>query len=131
MNGYSREAKVREILGNKFKVKFRVKLKERELEIGKKKNGDPLTHCFDLVSPNQNIIGEIKSYKFKNKNTKKSGYNTTRKPRLLADAFYLERVRAKKKLLVLTNAALYNEFNQAFGRILKKVKIDLHLVPIK
>ena len=75
-------------------------------------------------------MGEVKSYKFGNRRTGESGYTTTRKARLLMACFYLEKIEAKTKLLVLTNKKLCDRFKNDFNGLLSS-NIIIRYVPIK
>jgi hypothetical protein len=75
-------------------------------------------HKFDLVSNDEGIIGEIKSSKFSNETTGKAGYTTTRKARLIEALFYLSRVKAHTKLLILTDKDLFEQFKKDMDGLL-------------
>jgi hypothetical protein len=101
------EENVKKILEREFNKTFT----KRKLVLGKKSNGDKIEKEFDLVSDDNKIVVEVKSYKFGNKTTKKSGYTTTRKWRLIGACFYLSKVKnATSRILVLTNKDLFSEF---------------------
>ncbi|MEW6325259.1 MAG: hypothetical protein AB1515_07710 [Nitrospirota bacterium] len=127
MNYRQVEENVRKIIEKQYQTHF----ERKKLVIGKKSDGSECKQEFDLVSRNPTIIGEIKCCKFSNRSTGKSGYKSKRKPVLLEAVFYLQCVKARKKLLVLTNLALHKEFNREFGAILKGLKIDLLRVDVK
>jgi len=72
-------------------------LSEQILDIGKKDDGSPLRHKFDMVSEDGTIVGECKSYKWTKSGNYPSGKISTANEAL----FYLSRVNAKEKFLVL------------------------------
>lgn len=114
------EQKARDILSKKL----RASLSEQKLVIGYRADKTPQYHKFDIVSKGKKIIGEIKSYKFSNETTGKAGYTTTRKARLLATLFYLNKVEAQTKLLVLTNKELFEAFKKDMeGLLTPNIKI--------
>jgi len=120
------EQKVRKYLSTQFNTQF----KKKRLIIGHKSNGKDIYHEFDLVSDDRSIVGEVKSYKFGNRRTGKSGYTTTRKARLIMACFYLEKIPANTKLLVLTNKKLCDEFKYDLNGLLGS-NIIIMYIPIK
>jgi len=79
---------------------FGASLKKRKLIIGYDSNNMPQIHEFDFVSEDMSIVGEIKS-------GKKSRGNYIG---ALSDCFFLTRVKASKKLLILTDKEFYGYF---------------------
>lgn len=114
------EKKVGVILKNKFKQSFN----EKSLIIGRRSNGDEIRHRFDLVSEDEKIVAEVKSSKLGNEKTRKAGYSTTRKWRLLGDCFYLEKCDAKKKILALTDRELFEQFSKEMDGLLPSIDIE-------
>jgi len=100
--GLEVERIVRDRLGGRFQKRFYTKRKDRTLIIGYRSNGEEIKHEFDLVAEDKSIIGEVKSDKY----TKKA-HSNTRLPRMLGACRYLELVKAKKKLFILTNKEMY------------------------
>ena len=88
------------LIRNFLERMFGASLKKRKLVIGYDSKNKPQIHEFDLVSEDMNIVGEIKS-------GRKSTGNYIG---ALSDCFFLTRVKAKKKLLVLTNKEFYGYF---------------------
>ena len=80
-----------------FELKQGWKLSKRSLEIGRRDNGKPLMHEFDLVSEDGTIVGECKCYKWTGSSFYPSGKISTANEAL----FFLSRVNAKEKFLVL------------------------------
>jgi hypothetical protein len=79
---------------------FGASLRKRKLIVGRDSNKKPQIHEFDLVSNDMRIVGEIKSGRLSH-----ASYIGA-----LSDCLFLTRLKAKKKILVLTN----NEFYQYF-----------------
>jgi len=100
--GFVAERIVRKLLEDKFQKKFYTRRRDRTLIVGHRSNGEEIKHEFDLVSEDKSIIGEVKSDKY----TKKA-HSNTRLPRMLAACRYLELIKAKKKLFVLTNEEMH------------------------
>lgn len=73
-----------------------------KLVIGKNKFGMPLFHEFDAVSKDGEVVGEIKSNRL--------GRNQSSFNLVLADCFFLAKMKARRKFMVLTNRRLYNFF---------------------
>ena len=100
--GLEAERIVRERLQRKFRKRFYTGGRDRTLIVGRRSNGEEITHEFDLVSKDKSIVGEVKSDKYTER-----AHRSTRLPRMLMACRYLELVRAKKKLLVLSNKEMY------------------------
>jgi hypothetical protein len=125
--GLHAEKEVKKILEQEFNATFT----KRKLVLGKKSNGEENKHEFDLVSDDNKIVVEIKSYKFDNKTTKKAGYATTRKWRLIGAYFYLSKVKkATKRILVLTNKELFSEFNKDMDGLLNS-NVEIRHIPFE
>jgi len=125
--GLLAEEKVKKILEREYQATFA----KRKLVLGKKSNGDKIKKEFDLVSDDGQIVVEVKSYKFDNKATKKAGYTTTRKWRLIGACFYLSKVKkATNRILVLTNKELYSQFNKDMDGLLYS-NVEIRHVPIR
>ncbi len=73
------------------------KLSRKSLVIGRRDDGSPMRHEFDLVSDDGNIVGECKCYKWTEGSFYPSGKISTANEAL----FFLSRVNAKEKFLVL------------------------------
>jgi len=80
-----------------FALKKGWKLSKQRLEIGRNDDGTPLIHEFDLVSEDRSIVGECKSYKW----TKSGNYPQAKISTANEALFYLSRVNAREKFLVL------------------------------
>ena len=81
---------------------FGVSLKKRKLVIGYDSKNKPQIHEFDIVSDDMDIVGEIKSGR-----KSRSNYIGA-----LSDCLLLDRVKAEKKLLILTNKDFYGYFKE-------------------
>lgn len=114
------EEKVKKILEKEF---GRLTKKKVVIEQGKKE--------FDLVSDDNQLVIEVKSYKFDNQTTKKAGYASTRKPRLIAACAYLDKVSAKRKMLVLTSEELHKQFTKDMGEFGMFSEVEIRYIPIK
>ena len=100
--GFVAERIVINMIEDEFQKILYTKRRDRTLIVGHRSNGEEIKHEFDLVSEDKSIIGEVKSDKY----TKKH-HSNTRFFRILGACRYLELVKAKKKLLVLTNKKMY------------------------
>ena len=106
-------------------------LHKRKLTIGKKSNGKEIIKEFDLVSNDEKFVVEVKSYKFGNQTTGKSGYSTTRKWRLISACFYLGKMKkATKRILALTDKELFTQFKNDMDGLLS-ANIEIRYVPLK
>jgi hypothetical protein len=119
--GERAEKEAQRVLSKEFGVK---------LESRKKVMVGNNLHEFDLVSEKEGIFIEVKDYKFDNPSTGKAGYSSTRKHRLIGACFYLEKVKkAKKRILVLTDKRLCEQFKKDMQGLLSKVEI--RHIPVK
>ena len=93
-----------------------VSLKKHKLVIGYDSKKKPQIHEFDLVSDDMSIVGEIKS-------GRKSTGNFLG---ALSDCLFLTKVKAKKKLLILTDKEFYAHFKvRSEGVISRDIEIIL------
>jgi hypothetical protein len=121
------EEKVKKILEREFNTTF----VKRKLVVGKKSNSDKIKKEFDLISEDNKIVVEVKSYKLDNKTTKKTGYTTTRKWRLIGACFYLSKVKnATSRILVLTNKDLFSEFKKDMNGLLNS-NVEIRHIPFE
>lgn len=116
--GIKAEKKVKEVFEKEFGIPFN----KKKIAVGKQNKE------FDLVSGDGKIVVEVKSSKLGNNTTGKSGYDTTRKARLIMAYWYLEKVKAEKRILVLTNKELFNQFKKDMDGM--DQKIEIRYVPI-
>lgn len=79
---------------------FGISLEKRRLVIGYDSRNKPQIHEFDVVADDLSIVGEIKS-------GRKSRGNYLR---ALSDCLFLTKIKARKKLLILTNKEFYAYF---------------------
>ena len=112
MKPYDTERLIRNFLGKMLGVP----LKKHKLVIGYDSKNKPQIHEFDLVSDDMSIIGEIKS-------GRKSRGNFLG---AMSDCLFLAKVRAKKKLLILTDKEFYAHFKvRSEGVISRDIEIML------
>jgi hypothetical protein len=125
--GRSAEEAVREVLEREL----RIPLHKCKLTVGKNSNGEEIKKEFDLVSDDEKIVVEVKSYKLGNNTTQKAGYTTTRKWRLIGACFYLGKVeKAAKRILALTDKELFTQFKNDMDGLLNS-NIEIRYVPCK
>lgn len=115
---------VRQILERKWGKK----LIKKRLPIGTDSNGSSIFREFDVVSVNKNLefdnnfVGEVKSDKLGTEN----GYRSTRFCRMITAYFFLQKVKAKRKMLIFTNKEFYERFKRdTDGLLSKTIKIEL------
>jgi len=83
------------------------------------------------VSEDEKVVVEVKSYKLGNGTTKKAGYATTRKWRLIGACFYLGKAeKAVTRILALTNEELYTQFRKDMDGLLNP-NIEIRYFPLK
>jgi len=102
--------KLEEIIG--------VLLPKRRLVVGYDAKGFPKTHEFDLVSDDGKIVGEIKS----SKSISETSYKAA-----LVDCLYLAKIRANRRMLVLTDEEFLRYFKRRAGGLISP-EIDVMLI---
>jgi len=126
--GLQAEKKVKKVLEREFNMP----LTKRKLIIGKNSNGEEIKKEFDLVSEDKKIVVEVKSYKLENETTKKAGYTTTRKWRLIGACFFLSKVkRATNRILALTNKERYSQFIKDIDGLIDPKKVEIRYIPYR
>lgn len=76
-------------------------------------------HTFDLVSKDKEIIDEIKSSTI----TTEQAYVTTKAKRVLVDCYLMDKVEAKKKILVLTDEDFWRKFRDGYEKVIEPIEI--------
>lgn len=91
-------------------------LKKRSLVVGTDSKKKPQIHEFDLVSDDMKIVGEVKS----GSNTRNNYLSA------LADCVFLDKIKAKRKILVLTDGEFYKDFKaKSEGVISEEIEVML------
>jgi hypothetical protein len=98
------EGKARLLIGEQYGVELR----KRRLAVGTKADGSERFHEFDGVSPDCQIVIEIKTNKLDTSIRARGRYDSAIKQALTLDLYMLTRIRAKTKLLVLTDRPLFD-----------------------
>lgn len=114
-----KEERVRRMLGKRLNTTF----KKKRLPIGFKSDGTRKEHEFDLVSLDGEIIGEVKTFKPLKGGGRPSGKIDT----TFQACYLLEKVEARRKLLVLTNKEFYMRFKKESDGIVSKEIEILHV----
>ncbi len=98
---------IEHIARKKLEEMLGVSLPKRKLVVGYDSKRFPKIHEFDLVSDDKQIIGEITS--------------TTRAfDGTLRNCIFLSKIKAKKKILVLTDKKFYESFRLKYEGILSR-----------
>jgi hypothetical protein len=103
-----------------LKAKYGVEFDPKALHVGTRIDGTVALHVFDLVSPDKQIVAEVKTHTIT-----ASGNIPSAK---ILDTYVacgrLERVPAKTKVLVLSDFSFYQSFrNNSRGRIPRQIEI--------
>ena len=94
-------------------------LVKRTLVVGTGANGSERHHQFDGVSPDGQVVIEVKTNQLKvTPGHPKGRYDSAIKPALVLDLYMLSRVTAKVKLLILTDRPLFDVFSQDMDGLL-------------
>jgi hypothetical protein len=99
-----------------LKTKYGVDFNQKDLPFVKRIDGKVATHKFDLVSPDKQIVAEVKTH---------SGNVPSAK---ILDTYVaceiLQRVPAKTKVLIFSDLSYYKSFlNNSQGRIPRQIEI--------
>ena len=105
-----------------LQIEFNSDFCRRNLQVGSKSNGKPAMHSFDFASEDNQIVAEVKSHQ----RTKSGNIPSAKISDTYQACFMLEKVRAKKKLLILTDPKFYEVFKRySEGKISKEIEIVL------
>ena len=96
---------IEHVARQKLEEMFGLSLPKRKLVVGYDSKNFPKIHEFDLVSDDGQIVGEITS-------TKRAHDRTLR------NCIFLSKIKAKKKILVLTDKNFYQSFRSKYEGIL-------------
>lgn len=115
MERLSQEEKVRELVGTQLGVH----LAKRRLVLGTRIDGTRVYHEFDAVSPDGEVVVEVKTNELKPTSSRPRGrFDSAQKQALCLDVYLLSRVSAKTKMLVLTDRPLFDMFVKEMEGIL-------------
>jgi hypothetical protein len=115
MTPHEIESKVRILL----EAEYNTSLPKMRLVIGKRSNGEDCYHEFDGVSSDRSIVFEVKSNQVKPSEKYPNGrYFSAIKWVLVGDVYFLSRIHAKTKLLVLTDRNLFEIFSKDMDGVL-------------
>lgn len=119
-SSYERGRNAEEIAKNWLQNRFRISFSRRNLQVGTKPNRQPAMHNFDLVSEDNHIVAEVKSHQL----TKGGNVPSGKISDTYQACFMLEKVSAKKKLLILTDSRFYEIFRRySEGKISEEIEI--------
>lgn len=114
--GYAARQKAAEWLKNKYGVEF----VSRPLPLGRRFDGNAVFHKFDLVSPDNQIVAEVKTHKI----TDSGNISSLKIIDTYVSCEMLEKVSAKTKLLIFIDHHFSKSFqNNSQGRIQSKIEI--------
>jgi hypothetical protein len=114
--GNAAEQKNAEWLKDKYGVEF----DSKTLPLGRRIDGSVVFHKFDLVSPDNQIVAEIKTHKI----TASGNISSTKILDTYVGCGMLDRVLAKTKLLILSDSNFCMSFRKnSQGRIPKQIEI--------
>jgi hypothetical protein len=119
---YERGKHAEEIAAKWLEAEFRLCFSKKSLPVGIRGDGKIALHSFDLVSEDNQIVAEVKSHQ------KTKGGNIPSGK--ISDTYHacsmLEKVKAQKKLLLLTDRAFYDIFKRySDGKISDDIEVVL------
>jgi hypothetical protein len=100
---------IEEFVRNKLAEIYGINFKRAKLVVGYA-GKRPQIHEFDLVSENVSMVGEVKSGR-----CSRANYNLA-----LVDCVYLNKIKARTKLMVFTDRKLYEYFRQNSKGVVSK-----------
>ncbi|MCX7903044.1 MAG: hypothetical protein N2486_00890 [Caloramator sp.] len=121
LKAYDFEKRVGLYLNQKYKTNF----KEKALIVGNNKE-----HKFDLVSDDNSIVVECKSYKW----TKGSNFPSAKISIIIEAIFYFSRIKANKKIIVIQDSfndkgeSLVDVFLKRYDGILDDIEVWAYYV---
>ena len=101
-----------------------VALPEGRVPVGKKADGTPRQHMFDLAAENGTVVGEVRTYTFGERGGRPAG----KFAHCYAACLFLYRARARRKLLILTDHAFWSRFRREAEGLIEGIEV-IH-VPI-
>jgi len=96
---------IEHMIRQKLEEMYGLSLPKRKLVVGYDSKNFPKIHEFDLVSDNRQIVGEITSTR--------RAYDRT-----LRNCIFLSKIKATKKILVLTDKKFYQSFKSKYEGVL-------------
>lgn len=122
-----REDEVRQVLEERLNTRF----ERRRLPVGLRTDGSVREHEFDLVSSDGKIVGEIKTFEPLPSGSAHARYRPSAKIGATFQACYLlEKVKAERKILVLTDSEFYEIFRDESDGIISR-DIQILLIPVQ
>lgn len=117
--------KIEDRIRGDFSAHLGVPLEKKRIELGTRPDGTPLTYDFDLVSPDEKIVGVIKINRLTLRTRpKKKAYGSLYS--VMRSILYLHKVAGKKKLyLILSDRGMYDEITYQLGDMVQDVDILL------
>lgn len=118
---------IEKYIQRKLSGKYRQKFFEKEVEIGKKKNGERARYKFDAVSESEEIVAGIKSHAGR---TATGKFPRAKLGMAYTEIYFLSRTKAKKKLLILTSKEFYDLFiKDSDGKVPEDIEIKYFKLP--
>lgn len=121
-SSHERSKRSEEIAKEWMQKKFQCLFSKGQLQVGRKSDGKPAMHNFDLVSEDCQIVAEVKSHQLTKSGKIPSGkISDTYKACLM-----LEKINVRQKFLILTDREFYEIFKRySDGKISKTIEIVL------
>lgn len=94
-------------------------LPEGRLPLGRKRDGTPRQHRFDLVATDRAVLGEVRTYTLGEGGNRPSG----KFAHCYAACLFLYRARARRKLLVLTDRQFWARFHREADGVVEGIEI--------
>jgi len=118
-----KEERIREILSRELNTHVR----KGKLVIGYRSDGSAIVHEFDIVAKTEEglIIGEVKASRYGTE----ARFITTKFHRVLTACVYLGKVKAVRKLLILTERKFYERFKEESDGLIDN-DIELRLMEL-
>ena len=105
------------------------KFRERRLELGSRKDGTPAEHKFDAVSEDGTTVAAIKAHSGR---TARGKFPSGKIKATYTDVLFLSLVRARSRLLVLTDPEFYRLFeDDSDGKLPPGIEVVHYPLPLE
>src|SRR3712207_5207608 len=106
----------------RLEAEYGVALPEERVALGRKGDGTPRQHRFDLVAADRSFVGEVRTYTLGEGGNRPSG----KFAHCYAACLFLFRARARTRALVLTDRAFWSRFRRESEGLVEGIEI-LHV----
>lgn len=103
----------------RLEAEYGLALPEDRLSVGRKADGTPRQHRFDLVAPDRSFVGEVRTYTLGEGGNRPAG----KFAHCYAACLFLYRIKARRRVLVLTDHAFWARFRRESDGVVEGIAI--------